>query len=556
MWLKMKVLLWKSLQLRKRYWLCTAIEILLPCLLFFFMDYLRSKSNIHKSEEHFMNQTIPDPITEKDLYKYFKVDSASYFIYTPKTLETEKLINLVAKKLNIYHIDTAETEKEMIKKIEQKFSSRKKSLLNSNMFGVVFEQTIKSHIFKYKIRSTNDFWMNQRLFPKYEISGPMNSGHLYIKSGFIALQLALDNAFIKNSNISNTNINISDYNLKIQSYPYSKYLDSSNSTNGEFSVLFSLFTVLSFLLMCLFTIKRIVEEKNSGIKELMKMMGLKSWMIWTGWIIHNFLLYIISITVIIYITCIKIITDEELLLNYTNPLIFWIFLILYMITGTFFCFAISSFFNNSIFALIAGVLIWCFSYILPTNLLESVSTIYVQILCMLLPNFALSKAYETIVLLESRRKGLQISTLFTRGNEDNDFSVGFVLFMFLIECFLYGFIAWYMNSVMPGKYGVAKSINFLFKRFKTNTINYKSATIEMPHENNSKFFEKPPNKYEVGISVQNLHKQFGTLYAVNGVNLDLYKGQITVLLGHNGAGKTTTMSIITGILLSFTQSYL
>ena len=27
----------------------------------------------------------------------------------------------------------------------------------------------------------------------------------------------------------------------------------------------------------------------------------------------------------------------------------------------------------------------------------------------------------------------------------------------------------------------------------------------------------------------------------------MYKGQITVLLGHNGAGKTTTMSILTGL---------
>ena len=36
--------------------------------------------------------------------------------------------------------------------------------------------------------------------------------------------------------------------------------------------------------------------------------------------------------------------------------------------------------------------------------------------------------------------------------------------------------------------------------------------------------------------------------AVDNFSLDMYKGQITALLGHNGAGKTTTMSILTGIL--------
>ena len=34
--------------------------------------------------------------------------------------------------------------------------------------------------------------------------------------------------------------------------------------------------------------------------------------------------------------------------------------------------------------------------------------------------------------------------------------------------------------------------------------------------------------------------------AVDSLNLNLFKGQIFVLLGHNGAGKTTTISLLTG----------
>lgn len=36
--------------------------------------------------------------------------------------------------------------------------------------------------------------------------------------------------------------------------------------------------------------------------------------------------------------------------------------------------------------------------------------------------------------------------------------------------------------------------------------------------------------------------------AVKNLSMDIYKNQITVLLGHNGAGKTTTMSMISGII--------
>ena len=39
----------------------------------------------------------------------------------------------------------------------------------------------------------------------------------------------------------------------------------------------------------------------------------------------------------------------------------------------------------------------------------------------------------------------------------------------------------------------------------------------------------------------------GEKLAVDSLNLNMYEGQITALLGHNGAGKTTTISILTGI---------
>ena len=35
---------------------------------------------------------------------------------------------------------------------------------------------------------------------------------------------------------------------------------------------------------------------------------------------------------------------------------------------------------------------------------------------------------------------------------------------------------------------------------------------------------------------------------MDGLDLDIYRGQITALLGHNGAGKTTTISMLTGTM--------
>ena len=49
------------------------------------------------------------------------------------------------------------------------------------------------------------------------------------------------------------------------------------------------------------------------------------------------------------------------------------------------------------------------------------------------------------------------------------------------------------------------------------------------------------------IDVSRLIKDFGTLRALSGLNLSVYKGEIYGLLGPNGAGKTTTLRILSAL---------
>ncbi len=51
----------------------------------------------------------------------------------------------------------------------------------------------------------------------------------------------------------------------------------------------------------------------------------------------------------------------------------------------------------------------------------------------------------------------------------------------------------------------------------------------------------------IAISIQNVRKTFKEVKAVQGVNLDIEKGEFIALLGPNGAGKTTLMEMIEGI---------
>lgn len=46
------------------------------------------------------------------------------------------------------------------------------------------------------------------------------------------------------------------------------------------------------------------------------------------------------------------------------------------------------------------------------------------------------------------------------------------------------------------------------------------------------------------LTIQNIKKKYGSKWALKGVSLDLYPGEVVSLLGVNGAGKTTLSSII------------
>jgi ABC-2 type transport system ATP-binding protein len=59
----------------------------------------------------------------------------------------------------------------------------------------------------------------------------------------------------------------------------------------------------------------------------------------------------------------------------------------------------------------------------------------------------------------------------------------------------------------------------------------------------------PPPSTPDTVVVHGLRKTFGTMVAVEGLDLTIHRGEVFGLLGPNGSGKTTTIRMLCGLMV-------
>jgi len=105
------------------------------------------------------------------------------------------------------------------------------------------------------------------------------------------------------------------------------------------------------------------------------------------------------------------------------------------------------------------------------------------------------------------------------------------------------FLYFYIINVLPGRYGIAQSPFFIFQRsyYIPNRVDAQSEVQALNFTANG--FENFQHLNQKAIvRIRNLTKTYKTFCSesqtvVKNLSMDIYKNQITVLLGHNGAGQ-------------------
>lgn len=202
-------------------------------------------------------------------------------------------------------------------------------------------------------------------------------------------------------------------------------------------------------------------------------------------------------------------------------------------------------------ATLAG-LIWFllyFPYMFTNDTYEKLNLMQKIFIC-LGSNSAIAYAFNLIIQFEGSGEGLQWNNIWKTTSPDDDFVVGHIMLMLIFDTILYLFIALYVEGIYPGKYGVPEKWYFPFTAsYWCGTPRYSAVEdIQESVQTNPDIYEREPSNIPIGVQIKHLRKMYrNKKVAVRDLCLNMYEGQITVLLGHNGAGKTTTMSMLTGM---------
>eukprot|EP00051_Salpingoeca_urceolata_P015767 m.206008 g.206008 ORF g.206008 m.206008 type:complete len:2576 (+) comp18495_c0_seq1:570-8297(+) len=392
----------------------------------------------------------------------------------------------------------------------------------------------------------------------------------YYYLGFMFLQDSVDRAFLKLS-AEKKGTTTSSTPLYLNSFPSPDYEEDPFTVGIAF--VFPMFVVLAWIYTVSMTVKSVVYEKEFGLKESMKMMGLPGWVHWAGWFITTLVQLTVSVTLL------TIITMGGNTLPNSDPVVVWLVLEIYAISSIVLSFLMSCFFSKAkLAAACAGIVYFLLylPYIYVSIQFEQLGYSS-KMASMLSSTTALGLATQYISDFEYSGQGLTWSTLRQGQTACDDISVSVCLGMMIMDTFLYALLTWYIEAVFPGEFGVPRPWFFLFqKSYWLGEAGSRKVTSASSHshyqddddddamlllEDGShstassgnggamieitdlqKVYENPCT--DVGLLSRCLPEP---VHALKGVSLSAPAGAITVLLGHNGAGKTTLMSILCGL---------
>ena len=446
-------------------------------------------------------------------------------------------------------------------------------------FGLKFSYNRRKKLYNYSLHFFDydkygeggiDDIPGKGIFDKYQYGPDIINYMKYQKGGYNYMMKVVNEYILKKvTNNINATFSFGIFPMKYSDYKvddFGKYI----------GYIFTIIIIIAYMCPLGLYVYRFVEEKETRIKEGMKIMGLEE----SDYFLSYFIQYII---ISFFVSLIN-----SFLLSITFKIISWGYLFFFIFLFSLNIFSLIYFFQSFIdktkICIVLSLIIYFIMYCISLTCMDSEIPFLTKGLLSIFPTVCLNLGVLEFNKFSYHFRQFYFRDLFI---QTNNFYFYFMYLMFIFDFFFYLFLGYYLENVIPHDFGIKKSWYFLCtKSYWSNKKKKKIITIEDKKEElsdskSSELFSEIDSSFQKNIisqhkdsiiqlkrsstkfeseeiyEVKNINEIFKIRdlvkkfpdgkVAVKGVSLNFYKDEIFALLGHNGAGKTTFISILTGM---------
>ncbi|XP_037292721.1 ATP-binding cassette sub-family A member 5 isoform X2 [Manduca sexta] len=364
----------------------------------------------------------------------------------------------------------------------------------------------------------------------------------YYYSGFLALQTLIDYIKIK----LDTDSAIPPPRIDLRQFPKPQH---TGDWLVIFRVIMPMYMVMTLSQFITYLLMFVVGEKEKKIREGMRIMGLKDSVYWGSW----FLIYAVFVTILSLVSTVLLFTLK--VFQHSSYILIFLLMLLFGFTIITFAFMLTPFFDRARTAGILGSF--------AVNLMSGLYFIQVFVsnadslafwFVSLISSSCYALAMDKALVLDMAGVGVTWDNLWSGPGVP----FGGSLIMMAVDTVLYGLAAYWLDAVIPSEYGIKQKPWFCLlpsfwlgsRRGRVSAVHFHS-NGEAAH---NKDIEPVPRELQdkeairiVGLQKSFRHCRRPEVKAIDGIDLSIYEGQITAVLGHNGAGKSTLFNILTGL---------
>ncbi|XP_065303387.2 phospholipid-transporting ATPase ABCA3-like isoform X2 [Dermacentor albipictus] len=298
--------------------------------------------------------------------------------------------------------------------------------------------------------------------------------------------------------------------VQLQRFPFPSYIEYRDTKN--YALVLTRFCIGMLVPFSVF-VARLVDEKSTGLREMLRVVGLGDWVYWLSHYLSGFFMHIIIVTLMMLFVSVKRNEEGRAFIQFSDPLLLFTILMCFCSSCLMHAILLSVFFASPQSAVAGAMLYWTFSCVMPFLTLEHAGGqgyYYIQrkhkLWTSIFPGMSLHWSFRVLERFEKFvENGASWKNFFDRAATPDNVTLAEILLVGILTDCTIVITVWYLDNVLAKGPGIPKPYLFPFK-------------------------------------------DYAGVVAVQDVDLRIYDTQITVLLGHNGAGKTTLLNMITGFL--------